>query len=127
MATPLLWHWHDQTRSFSLALPVAYHAAGPDRLDFGLVPLFCFARRERATTWLSPLLLLGHSSDPDNHSATTIAGPFYAAKRDRTFYAGMVPLIFARKDPDSFRLTIFPLFHLTKTQDHLLVMATPLL
>src|SRR5205814_1085069 len=74
-----------------------------------------------------PLLLLGHGEDPANQRATTVAGPVYVAKRGAAWYGGVVPLLFVRKDPQSLRVTLVPLFHLSQSPNATLLMATPLM
>src|SRR5262249_41272782 len=106
--------------------PLFYDARGRDRRDFGLLPLFVYSRRPTVTAWAVPLLLLGHSDDPLNDRATTVAGPIYVAKRGTTWHGGLAPLLFVSRSPKALRTPAPPLFHLSQDATETLLMATPL-
>lgn len=116
LVTPLGFYRHndkdERTRS---VFGLFYGDFRRGRSDFGVFPLFYYARRATASAWLF-FPFAYRSSDPAQDRGLTVLLTFYFGHRGAATFGGLLPLFFGKNDGQgSYQMTALPFFHLRHT------------
>lgn len=105
---PLYWRVRTKRRQVAILGPAFWSRTGPRRVA-GFVPLGFYRRNERGSSFAAlPFFYYGH--DFKQRKRTFVAGPAYFRSYRQGYAAGLAPLLWHKRTPESQHTVVAPIF-----------------